>query len=518
MNARELVLDIFLEMEKTGSYANSLIRDVLDKYDYEDAKEKAFFKRLAEGTLERRITLDWAINCYSRMPVEKMKPLIRNLLRISAYQILYMEGIPDAAACNEAVKLAKKRGFSSLSGFVNGVLRSLARNKNDIPMPDPDREPIKSLSVRFSLPEWMILLWTEQYGKERAEQVAAGIEQKRPVIIRFCSALSEEQKEGALEQLRRAGVSAEAHPLYENAYALENCEGVANLPGFAEGLFYVQDVSSMLAVEAAGIRPGMRVLDLCSAPGGKAILAYEKLKLPQDVSTAADSAVGETAAEGQQEPHSTAADSAVRENAATGRRQESPQRMAAEYGAVRENTQQNVDGLQGAGAIKAGDLTASKAEKIRENAARMGCRDMEISVWDAAEHMEELEGWADVVLADVPCSGLGVMGRKKDIRYRVQPQDLKALADLQKEILAASWEYVKPGGVLLYSTCTVDRMENEEMVQYITDNFPFERESLNEYLPGSLQDEQTADGMLQLFPGEHDTDGFFIARLRRKSG
>lgn len=453
MNARELVLDIFLEMEKTGSYANSLIRDVLDKYDYEDAKEKAFFKRLAEGTLERRITLDWAVNCYSRTPVEKMKPLIRNLLRLSAYQILYMEGIPDAAACNEAVKLAKKRGFSSLSGFVNGVLRSLARNKNDIPLPDPGREPIKSLSVRFGLPEWMILLWTEQYGKERAEQLAAGTGQKRPVIIRFCSALSGEQKEGALEQLRRAGVSAEAHPLYENAYALENCEGVANLPGFAEGLFYVQDVSSMLAVEAAGIRPGMKVLDLCSAPGGKAILAYEKLKLPQS-----------------------------------------------------------------GGAIKAGDLTASKAEKIRENAARMGCRDMKISVWDATEHMEELEGWADVVLADVPCSGLGVMGRKKDIRYRVQPQDLKALTGLQKEILAASWQYVKPGGVLLYSTCTVNRMENEEMVRYITDNFPFERESLKEYLPGSLQDEQTADGMLQLFPGEHDTDGFFIARLRRKSG
>lgn len=453
MNARELVLDIFLEMEKTGSYANSLIRDVLDKYDYEDAKEKAFFKRLAEGTLERRITLDWAINCYSRTPVEKMKPLIRNLLRLSAYQILYMEGIPDAAACNEAVKLAKKRGFSSLSGFVNGVLRSLARNKNDIPMPDPDREPIKSLSVRFSLPEWMILLWTEQYGKERAERLAAGIGQKRPVIIRFRSALSCEQKRGALEQMRRAGISAAAHPLYENAFVLENCEGVANLPGFDEGLFYVQDVSSMLAVEAAGIQPGMKVLDLCSAPGGKAVLAYEKLKLPQS-----------------------------------------------------------------AGALKAGDLSASRADKIRENAARMGCCGMEISVWDAAEHMEELEGWADVVLADVPCSGLGVMGRKKDIRYRVQPQDLKALADLQKEILAASWEYVKPGGVLLYSTCTVDRMENEEMVQYITDNFPFERESLNEYLPGSLQDEQTADGMLQLFPGEHDTDGFFIARLRRKSG
>lgn len=457
MNARELVLDIFLEAEKTGSYANSLIRDVLDKYDYEDVKEKAFLKRLAEGTMERRIALDWAISCYSKTPVEKMKPFIRNLLRLSAYQILYMEGIPDAAACNEAVKLAKKRGFSSLSGFVNGVLRSLARNKNALPMPGPKKEPVKSMSVRFSLPEWMILMWREQYGQKRAEMLGEGIGQKRPVIIRFRGTLSEEKKEHALEAMRRNGVSLSAHPLYPGAYELENCEGVANLPGFAEGLFYVQDASSMLAVEAAGIQPGMKVLDLCSAPGGKAILAYEKLMAAQNANTA-----------------------------------------------------------ETEGSLKAGDLSEAKADRIRENAARMGCDRMEISVWDASKHMEELENWADVVLADVPCSGLGVMGRKKDIRYRVQPQDIKELTALQKEILAASWQYVKPGGILLYSTCTVDRMENEEMVHFITEHFPFETESLNEYLPACLHDEQTEKGMLQLYPGEHDTDGFFIARLRRR--
>lgn len=468
MNARELVLDIFLEAEKTGSYVNTMIRDALDKYDYENAKEKAFFKRLAEGTMERRITLDWALDCYSKTPAEKMKPLIRNLLRLSAYQILYMEAVPDSAACNEAVKLAKKRGFSSLSGFVNGVLRSLARNKNDLPVPDLKKDPVKSLSVRYSLPEWMIQLWTEQYGQKRTEMLGEGIGQRRPVIIRFAGTLSEEQRAKALEEMRLAGVRALPHPLCENAYELENCEGVARLPGFAEGLFYVQDVSSMLAVETAGIRPGMNVLDLCSAPGGKALLAYEKLKMPRSAGAAGEKAARTAAA------------------------------------------------LQGA--IKAGDLSEAKADKIRENAARMGCGGMEISVWDAAAHMEELEGWADVVLADVPCSGLGVMGRKKDIRYRVQPCDLEALTQLQKKILTASWQYVKPGGILLYSTCTVDRMENEEMVDFITENFPFETESLNQYLPSCLHDEQTAGGMLQLYPGEHDTDGFFIARLRRKSG
>lgn len=482
MNARELALDIFLDAEKTGSYANALIRDVLDKYDYEDVKEKAFFKRLAEGTSERRITLDWALNCYSKTPVEKMKPLIRNLLRISAYQILYMEAVPDSAACNEAVKLAKKRGFSSLSGFVNGVLRNLSRNKNALPMPDEQKEPLKSLSVRYSLPEWLISMWTEQYGQKRVQMLGEAAGQKRPVIIRFRRGLPDGQKERALEAMKKAGVGMTEHPLYPGAYELENCEGVANLPGFAEGLFYAQDVSSMLAVEAAGIRAGMRVLDLCSAPGGKAVLAYEKLALGN-----APGAVGMAAGKTEQVLQRT--DAAVQESAAA---------------------------LPGPGAIKAGDLSENKADKIRENAQRMGCTDMEINVWDATKHMEELEGWADVVLADVPCSGLGVMGRKKDIRYRVQPQDLKTLNELQKQILIASWQYVKPGGILLYSTCTVNRMENEEMVNFITERFPFETESLNDYLPSCLCDEQTARGMLQLFPGEHDTDGFFIARLRRK--
>lgn len=458
MDARELVLDTFLEMEKTGSFGDSLIRNVLDKYDYEEPKQKAFFKRLAEGVLERKITLDWAIDCYAKTPVKKMKPLIRNLLRLSAYQILYMDAVPDSAACNEAVKLAKKRGFSSLGGFVNGVLRTLSREKEKLSWPDPEKDWEKSVSVRYSLPEWLASLWAGQYGRDRAEMLGEGICQRRPVIIRLRQSLTGEQREKALEAIRETGVMVKEHPLYVGAFELGGCDGVAALPGFARGLFYVQDVSSMLAVEAAGIRPGMRVMDLCSAPGGKAILACEKLW----------------------------------------------PRGGEEAGMVCTK-----------GALRAGDVSDAKAEKIRENAARMGCERMEISVWDARIHMEEAEGWADVVLADVPCSGFGVMGRKKDIRYRVQARDLESLTALQKEILDASWQYVKPGGILLYSTCTVNKMENEEMVRYLTGRYPFETESLNPYLPSCLHDAQTESGMLQLLPGQHNTDGFFIARLRR---
>lgn len=452
MNTRELALDVFLEMEKTGAYGNALIGGTLDKYDYEDSREKAFFKCLTEGALEKRITLDWVLDRFSKTPVQRMKPLIRSLLRLSVYQILYMDSVPDSAACNEAVKLAKKRGFASLSGFVNGVLRSISRSKDQLPWPDPQKDWVKSMSVIHSLPEWIIKLWLEQYGQERTALMLEGLKKRRPVIIRFAQSLTEEEVRGAVSAISQTGVEIAGHPLCARAFALNGCEGVTALAGFAEGLFYVQDVSSMLAVEAAGIRPGMNVLDLCSAPGGKAILAWEKLRAAGD----------ET------------------------------------------------------GVVKAGDVSAAKADKIRENAARMGCTDMEISVWDARTHMEELDGWADVMLADLPCSGLGVMGRKKDIRYRVKREDLDALVSLQKEILKASWQYVKPGGVLLYSTCTVDRMENDEIVRFLTENLPFETESLDPWLPAQLRDAHTADGCCQLFGGLVDTDGFFMARLRRK--
>lgn len=448
MEARELALDLFLETEKKGAYGDTLIGSVLDKYDYEDPKEKAFFKRLTEGTLEKRITLDWVLDCYSKTPVKKMKPLIRNLLRLSAYQILYMEGVPDSAACNEAVKLAKKRGFSSLGGFVNGVLRTISRNKESLKWPDPAKDPVRNMSVTAGLPEWMIRLWTQQYGAEETADILGGLQEKRPVIIRFSGRLTQEQRREAAAAIEGAGVEIVPHPLYSGAYCLGSCDGVASLPGFAQGLFYVQDVSSMLAVEAAGIVPGMQVTDLCAAPGGKALMAAEKLK--------------------------------------------------------------------GKGLVRAGDVSQAKALLIEENAARMGCDNIRVSVWDARRTQEEQKGQADVVLADVPCSGMGVMARKKDIRYRVQPEDLEELTALQKEILTASWQYVKPGGVLLYSTCTINREENEEMVRFLTEKFPFETENLDPYLPECLHSRQTAAGCCQLIPGRWNTDGFFFARLRRK--
>ena len=448
MDVRETALEILLEAEKTGAFAENLLRDALGKYDYENPRQKALLKRLTEGTLERLLTLDFCLDSVSSVKTERMKPLIRCLLRLSAYQILFLESVPDRAACSEAVRLAKKRGFSRLSGFVNGVLRSLAREKGSFVWPDARKEPVRALSVAYSVPEWIVSLWIGQYGQERTEKMLKALLIPRPVTIRFRSDITEKRREETVARFRERGITAERHPLYPGAWTLDGCEGVASLPGFSEGQFYAQDVSSMLAVETAGILPGMRIIDLCGSPGGKAVLAAEK--------------------------------------------------------AGRE------------GRVLTGDISEKKTARIWENAERMRCENLEIRVWDAGKKQPGLEKWADVVLADVPCSGLGVLGRKKEIRYRVQPEDLMALRKLQREILTASADYVRPGGVLLYSTCTVNREENEEMVRFLTESFPFEAESLDPWLPECLHSRETKEGGCQLFAGDFDTDGFFMARLRRK--
>lgn len=447
MNTREIALDVLLDVEKNKSLGSNLVKDVLDKYDYEDQRDKAFFKRLTEGVMERQITLDHVLNCYSKTPVNKMKPLIRCLMRIGAYQILFMESVPDSAACNEAVKLAKKRGFSSLSGFVNGVLRSVSKGKDSIPWPDEKKEPASYLSIRYSAPVWLVEKWIAEYGYERTSSILKGAMEKRPVMLRFKTSGGEKQLDEAVSAVASEGIGIKKYDLLPYAYAVEGVEGVGNLPGYDEGLFWVQDVSSMLAVEAAGIRPGMRVLDICAAPGGKTMCAADK--------------------------------------------------------------------LGGQGELISCDLTENKVERICENTQRVGFDWVDCRAQDAREFDEELAEWADVVIADVPCSGLGVIGRKKEIRYRTTPEDLESLVVLQKEILDNVWKYVKPGGILLYSTCTINPDENEKMVSYIADKYSFETESLDLFLPEKLRSEQTKAGMCQLFLGEWDTDGFFMARLRK---
>lgn len=446
-NTREIVLDMLMEEEKGDAYSHRLVFDVLSKYDYLTAQEKAFIKRVFEGTLERRIELDYRLNQVASVPVKKMKPLIRNLLRMSAYQIYYMDSVPDAAAVNEAVKLAQKRKFGSLKGFVNGVLRKLAANGTGLP--SEEKEPEAFLSVAFSMPEWIVEHFRRLYSYEDAKALLTAFLKVRPVTIRFASRLAGWEREELLQSMEAEGVKLSQHPYVKQAYYLENCDNIACLPGFKEGKFTVQDASSMLAVAAAGIKRGDTVLDVCAAPGGKAMLA-------------------------------------------------------AEYAGAD-------------GRVEARDLTEGKIAKIAENIARMRLENINVKVWDAAVCDEAARESADVVLADVPCSGLGVMGKKRDIKYRQDKEALRELTVLQQAIVRQAASYVKPDGILLYSTCTINPAENEEMAAFICRELGFSLETIEAYLPDMPGKDTAGLGYIQLLPHRHDTDGFFFARLRKKA-
>lgn len=466
-NIREIALDTLLVLEREEEYSDKLIRAVLDKYDYLDTRDKAFIKRLTEGTLERQLELDYYLDQVSSVPVPKMKPLIRCLMRMSLYQLLYMDTVPDSAACNEACKLAAKRGFSSLRGFVNAVLRNLSRGKASLTLPDRESEPTRYLSVKYSMPLWIVELWLKEYGMDMAEAIMSGLMQVHPVSLRFRTDLTPERLENLCGEIKSTGaaLAGSAYLLY--SHTLTNAASIDRLPGFQEGLFTVQDVSSALAVEAAGISPQDYVIDVCAAPGGKSLLAAEK-----------------------------------------------------------------------AAKVLSRDVSYEKIDLIRENAARMNAENIQTQVFDATVEDETLLESADIALLDVPCSGLGVIGKKRDIKYRVTPQDLKDLQALQRQIVSTCSRYVRPGGILIYSTCTINPGENEEMVRYITDHLPFTPDSLDNILPlKALEDREQVEQLrkqhgkepsvpltaqqrsacIQLLPGYMEGDGFFIARFRRDS-
>lgn len=445
MNLREVVVDILLEWEEGQTFSHILLQNVLQKYDYLDGRDKAFIKRVAQGTIERKIQIDYILNLFSSVPVHKMKKVIRAILRSSVYQLVFMDSVPDSAVCNEAVKLANKRKFASLKGYVNGVLRQIARQKDAISLPDPETDYTYYLSVRYSMPEFLTERFLSWYGKETETILAAFLEQ-HPVTVRFVSSLSEEEIRAYEEAWKKRGVIVSEHPYLKFARKLEKVEGIASLDGFGEGAFVVQDLSSMLVCACAGIERGMSVVDVCAAPGGKTLHAAEL--------------VGK-------------------------------------------------DGM-----VRAFDVSYTKVERILENVERMGYTNVCAEESDATIFREDLIESGDVVIADLPCTGLGVIGKKQDIKYRIDETALNEITTLQKKILKNVWQYVKKGGTLMYSTCTMNPEENEKMVAWIEEQFPLKREEIISCLPKALASSVQND-TLQLKPGIHDCDGFFITKLKR---
>lgn len=483
VNQRIIVLEMLLT---ENIYSHVIVRDVLNKYNYLPQQEKSFIKRLYEGTLERQITLDSVLDQYSKVKTDKMKKVIRVIMRMSVYQILYMDAVPDAAACNEAVKLAQKKGFSSLKGFVNGVLRTIVRNKENI--------SYHSLSVKYSMPDWIVNLWTQQLGAAKTEIVLAGLLEEHQVTIRFReipdqTEITKEMAVNAVQKMITAqGGTMEQHRYLPCVYKVSGTDDLTRLPYYQDGAFVVQDISSILAVMALDIeeyvrqmgtqdkssredlsslyscaehpsalddrfplgahvhKKAVRVLDLCAAPGGKSMLAADILE------------------------------------------------------------QCDVDY-----AILSRDISAEKTCRMLENFKRCGLKHITIKTADAIEEEEQLVGTADIVIADVPCSGLGVIGKKRDIKYKITPEAIVEIIALQRKILTVAARYLKPGGRLLFSTCTINQEENENHFAWLRDVLKLTPMPLDKSLPVCLHTETTKNGYLQLLPGVHDADGFFIS-------
>lgn len=451
-NNREIALDILMEISEKEQYLHVILGDALRKYQYLEKNERAFISRLVRGTVERQLTLDYVIDQVSSVKVKKMKPLIRSLMRMSVYQMMYMEQVPVSAVCNEAVKLAKKRHFGNLAGFVNGVLRGISRQLSGMELPDSD-------SIRYSMPEIILDILRQHYGQQALGAMLEAFLKERTISV--ITNTGKCQPAELKKRLELENVCVTAAPYIEGAFIISGFNYLDDLEAFREGLFQVQDISSMVAGIVAAPRAGDRIIDVCAAPGGKSIFAALSLK--------------------------------------------------------------------GTGSVDARDISEKKAAQIQENIDRLGLSNITASVMDATVPDEASEGRGDLVLADVPCSGLGIIGRKPDIKYNVTSGRLREIVSLQRRILDRACGYVKPGGSMIYSTCTLNPKENEENVRYIIEK-GFEPEDITALVPegifkdsrsfGREQYERTVkeakQGYLTLIPGIHECDGFFVARLRKK--
>lgn len=445
INERELVLGILLEITKNGEHEHIILRNTLSKYQYLEKRERAFITRVVEGTLEHMIEIDYIINQFSKIKVNKMKPVIRTIIRSAVYQILYMDSVPNSAVCNEAVKLAAKRGFVNLKGFVNGVLRNIDRNVSNIQYPGRENM-LEYMSIKYSMPMWILEKWKKSYDLETLEKMLQGFLEEKGTTIR-CN-LHKISKEELIQKLREEQVTVKEHPYLDYALEISGYDYLGDLESFEDGDFQVQDLSSMLVAEVAEPKEGDYVIDVCAAPGGKSLHIADKLR--------------------------------------------------------------------GTGHVEARDLTDYKVELIWDNIDRAQVENMEAVKQDALVFDEASEEKAEIVIADLPCSGLGVIGKKADIKYNMTEQSQKDLEKLQREILSVVYRYVKPGGTLVYSTCTINEGENIENVRWFLSQYPeFEQVSVESVLCDALKG-SVEEGCLQLLPGIHESDGFFIAKFHKK--
>ena len=445
-SVRQIASEILLKVDTRKAYADILLDHALETATLDD-RDQALLTEIVYGALRWRGSIDAKLSPHMRRPLTQADPFIRNLLRTTLYQLIFLDKIPDYAAVNEAVELAKFQGGRA-AGFVNGVLRNFLRHNNNVVEAAPNAQSRETLAEEFSHPEWLVQRWLADFGMEEAISLMRANNERSPLIVRVntlkCS------REELLDRFLTAGINANPTHGSPQGIAIVSGPAVVGLPGFAEGFFQVQGESSQLVIYLLGPQSGERILDACAAPGGKSTHIAEMMR--------------------------------------------------------------------DQGELIALDLAARGVDRVRENLARLQLSSIHTVRADASGNLSGSLGPAyDRILVDAPCSGLGTLRSHPEIKWQRNESDIKRLCLLQAKILGNVARHVKGNGVLVYSTCTLSKDENDCMVEsFLNKHEEFELEDAARYLPDSAS-HMVRGKYYQALPHRDNTDGFFAARMRKVS-
>lgn len=441
-SGRELVLKILNRIQNEGAYSNLAVKRALE--DGNQRRDAGFVRELVYGVLENQRLIDEVIRESSKIRIKKIHPIIHIILRSAIYQLLFMDTVPESAAVNEAVNLAKKYGHRGTVGFVNGVLRGVSSKKSYF-LGDGFMAEENEIGIRYSHPDYMVDLWRNQYGLEFTMELLKANNSVPPFTIRT-NTLKIDTRE-LISLLSIEGYETELGKYAKDCIIIKNPRAMTRLRAYEEGLFTIQDEASMLVTEVLDPKTDSLILDVCSAPGGKST-------------------------------------------------------HIAQW-------------INDKGKIISRDIYPHKIKLIEELTMRLGIKSIKVEQWDALEFDDKLKNIVDYCLVDAPCSGLGLIRRKPDIKWTRTREELVEISKLQTNILKTASAYVKPGGTLVYSTCTINRHENLDVVTDFLENnadFRFEPIELNSGTKISLMQK---NGYLELYPNIHGTDGFFMAKMVR---
>ena len=444
---RAICLEILNRQGDPDAHSDDLLTGFFKRYRHLTSLDRAFLMELTYGTLRWRGKLDWTIRQFSKTPFEKIEPEITNILRLGLYQILFLTRTPVSAAVNESVELAKTFRGKGGASFVNGILRSVLREGEEVSYPDFNQDPSLHIAVVQSHPAWLVKRWVEEYGVEKALQICTTNNRIAPLILRTNTLKT--TRDELIGKLKEEGLDPFPAQFSEEGIRLEQAPPTSELPFLKEGLYIIQDEASQIVTSIVDPRPGERILDACAAPGGKTTHIAQRMK--------------------------------------------------------------------NEGEIVAIDLTSEKLGRIRENCDRLGIEVVRTRRGDAARPLPLPQGMEfNRVLADVPCSGFGTLRRNPDLKWKRRERDIERLSRLQSSVLDNVSRYVKKGGILVYSTCTVFREENEAVVEkFLTEHPDFQFDRIERVLPEKYVS-LVEKGYLKTFPPGEGMDGFFAARLVKK--